>query len=305
MIKSITVINPSKQSIKLELTRPDKTGLLVERVDGLGPTKASINTTQLAMYDGGLYNSAYLGQRNIVIKLRFLDDEYESIEDIRHKTYKYFPIKKEIELIVETDKRTLRTKGHVESNEPDIFSDVEGSSISIICEDPYFYSMDTTETSFYGVDSLFEFPLENPSTDESTLVLGNIRLLTQEIITYDGDFDAGMTITIHATGSAQDVSIHNITTGKVMRIDTDKLQLITGEGIVSGDTIIIETELRDRKIMLIRNGEKINIRNCLGKSTDWLVLSKGDNVITCDAEGENGIECLQFHISNKTIYEGV
>lgn len=305
MIQSVTIINPSRQSLKLELKRPDKTGLLIERIDGLGPAKASINTTQLAMFDGSLYNSAYLDPRNIVITLRFSDDENESVEDIRHKTYTYFPIKKEIELIIETDKRTLKTKGYVESNDPDIFSDTEGSSISIICADPYFYSVNTNETLFYGIDPLLEFPFENPSVNEDMTQLGNIQLITQEIITYDGDFDVGMTITIHATGSTKDVSIHNITTGKVMRIDTDRLKSLTGSEIIGGDTIVIETELRDRKITLIRNGEKINIRNCLGKSTDWLMLSKGDNIIACNAEGEEGPAHLQFHISNKIVYEGV
>lgn len=305
MIKSITAINNLGEKIKLELMRPDKTGLLVEKIDGLGPVKATINTSKLAMYDGSIYNSAYIDQRNIVLSLIFLDNDVETIEDIRHKSYKYFPTTEDVQLIVETDKHTLQTKGHVETNEPTIFSSAEGCSISIICDDPYLYAVETNETSFYGVDPLFEFPFENDSTTEPLLEFGSIKVLNEEVITYDGDAKVGMTIRIHAIGNAHNISIHNTTSGEVMRIDTDKMLSLTGSGITAGDTIVIETNKRDRSITLLRDGREINIRNCLGKWTDWLTLSRGDNIILCRAEGEEGTSYLQFHISNKVVYKGV
>jgi phage-related protein len=147
MIKSITVTNYLGDSIKLELGRPEQSGFLIKSISGLGPSKANINTTEVSTNDGSLFNSARLNQRNIVFDFIFVESiNRESIEDIRQKSYKYFPIKKNVDLLIETDNRIVKTTGYVESNEPNIFSSQEGAQISIICPDPYFYS---TEKNCY------------------------------------------------------------------------------------------------------------------------------------------------------------
>lgn len=69
MIKSITVRNYLGKEIYLELTRPDKTGLIVTSVEGLGPAKATINVIDISTNDGGVFNSSRLDKRNIVMKL--------------------------------------------------------------------------------------------------------------------------------------------------------------------------------------------------------------------------------------------
>ena len=71
MIKSFTITNYLGESIELELTRPDLSGFIVKSVEGLGPAKASINTTITATRDGTIYNSSILDQRNITMDLEF------------------------------------------------------------------------------------------------------------------------------------------------------------------------------------------------------------------------------------------
>ena len=122
-----------------------------------------------------------LDKRNIVMNLIFLQSPIETIEDIRQKSYKYFPIKKKIYITIETDNHISETEGYVESNEPDIFSDMEGTSISIICPNPFFYSKKLNETIFSGVESAFEFPFENNSITEPLLELGFIQNKTEQI----------------------------------------------------------------------------------------------------------------------------
>ena len=58
MIKSITVKNYLNDQITLELTRPEKSGFIVESIDGLGPAKANINVTDISTNDGGIFNSS-------------------------------------------------------------------------------------------------------------------------------------------------------------------------------------------------------------------------------------------------------
>lgn len=307
MIHSFAVTNYLGDRIKLELGRPENSGFLIKSVTGLGPAKANVNTTEVATNDGSMFNSARLSQRNIVMQLVFIESVYgESIEDLRQKSYKYFPLKKNIELVIETDNRYVRTKGYVESNEPNIFSSQEGTQVSIICPDPYFYSAGedgNNITDFYSIDTCFEFPFSNESLTEPLLVFGEIQIKTEGVITYHGDSEVGVIIYIHAIGPASNINIYNTETREVMTINTAKLEMLTGKGIVASDDIIINTAKGEKSITLVREGKSYNILNCLDKNTDWFTLVKGDNIFAFTAE--SGVTNLQFRIENKVIYEGV
>lgn len=307
MIYSIVVTNYLGDRIKLELGKPDVSGFLIKSITGLGPAKANVNTTEVSTNDGSLFNSARLSQRNIVLDMVFINTVYgESIEDLRQKSYKYFPLKKSVELTIETDNRYVKTTGYVESNEPNIFSSQEGTQISIICPDPYFYSAGedgNNVTNFYSIDPMFEFPFSNESLDEPLLVFGEIQIKTEGVITYHGDSEIGVMIYIHAIGPATNINIYNTETREVMRINTEKISSLTGKGIVASDDIVINTAKGEKSITLIREGVSYNIMNCLDKNTDWFTLAKGDNIFAFTAD--SGVTNLQFRVENKVIYEGV
>ena len=307
MIYSIVVTNYLGDRIKLELGKPEVSGFLIKSITGLGPAKANVNTTEVSTNDGSLFNSARLSQRNIVLDLVFINTVYgESIEDLRQKSYKYFPLKKSVELTIETDNRYVKTTGYVESNEPNIFSSQEGTQISIICPDPYFYSTGedgNNVTNFYSIDPMFEFPFSNESLDEPLLVFGEIQIKTEGVITYHGDSEIGVMIYIHAIGPATNINIYNTETREVMRINTEKISSLTGKGIVASDDIVINTAKGEKSITLIREGVSYNILNCLDKNTDWFTLAKGDNIFAFTAD--SGVTNLQFRVENKVIYEGV
>lgn len=307
MIYSFTITNYLGDTIKLTLREPALSGFLIKSVTGLGPVKANINTTEVATNDGSKFNSARLTQRNIVFQMVFVDTlKGESVEDIRQKSYKYFPTKKNVDIIIETDNRYVKTTGYVESNEPNIFSSQEGAQISIICPDPYFYTAGDNGdivTEFYSIAPMFEFPFSNESLTDPMVVFSEIQSRAAGVITYYGDTEIGMVIRIHALGEATNIAIYNTDTREVMRIDTDKIKKITGKGLVVSDDIIINTAKGNKSITLLREGVSYNILNCLGKNPDWFTLTKGDNVFAFTAE--TGITNLQFRVENKIIYEGV
>nr|DAR13000.1 MAG TPA: tail protein [Caudoviricetes sp.] len=307
MIYSFTITNYLGDTIKLTLREPALSGFLIKSVTGLGPVKANINTTEVATNDGSKFNSARLTQRNIVFQMVFVDTlKGESIEDIRQKSYKYFPTKKNVDIIIETDNRYVKTTGYVESNEPNIFSSQEGAQISIICPDPYFYTAGDNGdivTEFYSIAPMFEFPFSNESLTDPMIVFSEIQSRAAGVITYYGDTEIGIVIRIHALGEATNIAIYNTDTREVMRIDTDKIKKITGKGLTVSDDIIINTAKGNKSITLLREGVSYNILNCLGKNPDWFTLTKGDNVFAFTAE--TGITNLQFRVENKIIYEGV
>lgn len=304
MIKSITVTNYLGDSIKLDLARPEESGFVVTSVTGLGSGKANINMTEIATNDGSLYNSSRLPSRNIVISLKYLWQS--TIEDVRQLSYKFFPIKKKLTLLIETDNRQAEIEGYTEANDPNIFSKDEGSDISIVCPNPFFYSAGkdgVNTTIFYGVEPLFEFPFSNESLYECLIEMGWIQNQMEKVVVYNGDAEIGVTITIHAIGEARNITIYNTGTREVMRIDTNKLASFTGSGIIAGDEITICTVKGQKSITLLRNGKTTNILNCLDKNADWFQLAKGDNVFAYTAE--EGSTNLQFKIENRVIYEGV
>ena len=307
MIYSFAITNYLGDRVKLELGKPEVSGFLIKSVTGLGPVKANVNTTEVVTNDGSMFNSARLSQRNIVFQLAFVETVYgETIEDIRQKSYKYFPAKKSVEIVIETDNRYVKIKGYVESNEPDIFSSQEGTQISIICPDPYFYSAGedgNNVTDFYTIDPMFEFPFSNESLTDPLLIFGEIQIKTEGVITYHGDSEIGVVIYIHAIGPATNINIYNTETREVMMINTTKLEKLTGKGLVASDDIVINTTKGEKSITLVREGASYNILNCLDKNTDWFTLSKGDNIFAFTAE--TGVTNLQFKIENQVIYEGV
>ena len=190
MVKSVTIYNPFEGDGPLVLnlsTSHEEHGIYIKSITGIGPEKATINTTNLAMEDGGIFNSAKANIRNIVLDLGFYESSIlrNSIEDSRHLTYQYFPKKKKITLVFKTDTREVFTTGWVESNEPDIFSKEEGTQISVICPDPNFYSLDEDFTVIGGIDGAFEFPFENNTVDDVLTYVSGLTNYDHEILTSD------------------------------------------------------------------------------------------------------------------------
>jgi len=306
MIHNVRVRNYLGEEMVMELRNPEKSGFLVFNMTGIGPEKAELRMTDIVTADGGIYNSSRLPSRNIVMSVRFFSWEDKTVEEIRHESYKYFPIKKPLTLFIETDNRIGEIVGYVEANEPVIFSRETHTQLSIVCPFPYFYdgSADGNNiTAFSGVEPLFEFPFSNESLTEPLLIMGSIQVHAEGVVVYSGDSEVGVVITIEALGPARNITLNKVDTRERMFINTTKLQQMTGSGIVAADSIIITTIKGRKSIFLLRQGRLTNILNTLDKGADWFQLAKGDNLFAFEAE--EGIENLVFRIENRTLFEGV
>ncbi len=317
MIKSITVTNYLGKSVKIVLAESDpEHGMIIESVDGLGPPRANINLTKLSGMDGSVFNSANVENRNIVIHMLFTFAP--TIEDSRQRTYEYFPVKKPVTLLIKTDNREAEIKGVVESNEPEIFSETTSNSISIICPEPYLYSLSQNIATDAGIKKTFTFPFSNRSiinggfqTYDKLIIMGKFDAGQGYITTvYDGDSDVGFIMTIGTLRSFQEViSIHNLDTREVMKISISKIRDILNNlgyspvTLEKGTEIIINTNLGNKKIELLKNGDRINILNALDKDSDWFKIKKGINKFMI-SEGAD-TPYLLFKIENKILYEGI
>lgn len=302
MINSVTVINSRKDAYKMELSQLFN-GLAIESITGIGPGKATINVTELATSDGGIYNSARLSKRNIVFSFYIVGEP--NPEDSRQLLYRIFPIKERVSIEFITDNRMSTITGYVESVEPDIFQDKEKSQVSIICDDPYFYA-DNAEYKLNGIDDMFEFPFENDSLSDNLIEFGEIVYDVGQNLYYEGDIESGLLIHIHAAGAIKNLSITNWVTKVTMAMDTSKIKAIVGgsdDDIILSDDIYISTMKSDKYIKLVRNGVTYNILSVIPKLSDWLTIKQGNNQFFCEAD--IGADKAQITIQSYVLYAGV
>lgn len=303
MIQSIKVTNYRGESKTFVLPYPEESGYAIKEVQGLGPPRASINLGDRAQGDGSVFNSARIGNRNIVLYLIFFADD---VEHVRHDSYRLFPLKKEVTIQVTTDERVCETTGYVESNEPVIFSSQEMTQVSILCPDPYFYAVGDAGKRIIPCDlpNQFEFPFENKSLTEPTIEFLMRENGAQIEIDNQGDVEIGFTIRIKFKGPATGIQIRRANTQQRMRLDDNIINAIVG-GIQIGDEIVINTRRGSKSIELIRGGTTYNIINALKSGATWHQLEVGVNLFKIYATDGDELNNLSISFEYRLTYQGV
>jgi len=262
MIKALTVVNNLGDHMELDLANPYENGIAVTGIDGLGPGQADILLTDFASGDGAVFNSSRLPSRNIVLHLRLLDYP-EIIEKTRQTVYKYFPIKKPIWLIFETDLRRVQIQGYVESNEPEIFSSVETLQISIICPSPYFQSLDDEITDFSGVTPEFEFDAYRGECHTA----GANKVVN---ITNEATYESGPDVPEFLVG-------RRYTTGPMFHLETGVYIAVKFDYTDSSDPSTLTLQVNDTPAKPIRKPDGTPITTTLTADVYWLFYYDGTN----------------------------
>lgn len=302
MINAVTVTNFKGDSLRMELAHPEKSGMLIYNIEGIGGGKANINTTDLSTGDGARFNSSKLQTRNIILYIKLMAEP--TVEECRHTCYYYFGVKKQLRLEFETDTRKVYIDGYVESNEPIIFSAQEYTQISILCPDPLFYEGEYQAKALTGVEEKFEFPFSNESLTENLLEFGEIRFDKRAVFNYEGDADVGVVMTIRFKGKVEKLELFNVNTREHMVISTSKINQLVGSTIRDGDELIIST-IRDQKYArFLRNGYYTNVIGAIDKDSDWFQVTAGENIFDFSTE-EEGANNIVVTFTYRNSYGGV
>lgn len=185
MLKEVIVINASKETLVMNLSKPWASNINVKNISGISPMDVEVISSKNGFYDGEKLNLLRKGSREIVFTLGLVSN-VGKIEEARHKVYKYFPIKEKVSVIFSTDTNLLKIDGYVQSNETDIFSKDETSIIKLYCPDPWFSSANGSVFAFLEGAPLFEFPFSNESTDKNLIVMSEIQSDSKTVIKNEG-----------------------------------------------------------------------------------------------------------------------
>lgn len=303
MIRSVTVTNPKGESLTMEIYFPQKSGLYIESIDGLGPSHGTISTSDYATRDGAMYIGSRLEVRNLVFTLGMLDTP--SVEENRLKVYRYFQVKKPVTVTIVTDQHVVKTEGYVESNEVNVFSERETCTVSVLCTDPYFYDVDPVNHIFGESIPKFEFEFSNESLTDPLLEMSERRVDTQCLIYYPGDGDTGLNMTMQMLTNASSVELYHISENEAMYIRSSNLPSGLAKPFLTNDIIEICTIKGQKRVELLRAGKRYNIIHALDKRPDWFQIVPGDNVFAYRVDNGENDRNIVFTLSYNVAYEGV
>ena len=269
----------------LELT--NNSNYTVYKIEGLNPPQATINASVNTTTDGSNINSVRLGNRNIVIYTTISGD----VEVNRINLYKYFPVKKTVKLYFSNGARDIYIEGVVELIECDLFTNKQIAQISIVCPKPYFKDVNDLITVFGDVVNMFKFPFSIP---KSGVELSSVSVNQRRKIINSGDVETGVVIKLFATGTVENPIIYDV---------LNRTQLKLNFTMLPSDTIVINTNVGEKSIELIRDGVTTNAMGYMAQDSTWFILEAGDNVYTYDADSGNSN--LQLTFTTSILYSGV
>lgn len=259
----------------------------VLKIDGLTPPSATLNFSEMANYDGSTYNSAQLGNRNVVLTIKIHNDA----ETNRINLYNFFKVKKKVRLYYANGLRDVYIDGYVETFEGDLFTINEQMQISIICPNPYWKENKFTSIEFSNVVDLFEFPF---AIEEEGIEFSRLEQIATEYINA-GEVEIGAIIEFHALANqVLNPKIYNRTTQTFFGINFD---------MVEGDTIRINTIRGEKSVVLFRDGAETNIINKLTQGSTWIQLIPGNNEISYECD--EGAENVVVTVTASKCFEGV
>lgn len=259
---------------RLELT--NNPAYVITSVEGLEPPDATINTTEDAVGDGSVFNSAFIQNRLITITLAI---NYPA-EQNRLALFRYCKIKRPCRVWYANDTLDVYADGYVQ-NYPAVgyFEKKQVVQISILCPNPYFTAVEQSETKFSHVVNNFEFPF----SIESPVAFSYIVADTTRSVVNHGDAETGALIKILATGAATVPKVTNAATGEYFEVDTT---------LAAGDVLLIDTRSKMKGVWLISGGVKTNMIGYMTFGSTWFQLIPGDNVFAISAQsGGDALIC--------------
>lgn len=251
-IDKVEVTNSQGNLLVLSL-EDISSGYVVEDIDGLGPVKATIVSSNFATMDGQQYQSSSRETRNITITLSYSPNVSvdQTVRSLRSRLYQFFMTATKVDLaFFMNDGLTANVSGRVESCEPVLFTRDPQMSISIICFDPDFVDNDTVSIHnvFTTIDSTYK-PLQ-----------------------VDGSVKTGLnSLEFTAPKAISEFTIYHTTPSGEVRT------MLVSAPLVVNDIVRICTIPGQKSITLTRSGTTTSLLYAVSPQSAWVLLEPGLN----------------------------
>lgn len=280
-----TLIAENKYGEQLEITNNPR--YAITDIDGLYPPEGVINTTQVANTDGSVFNSSRVNDRTITITMVINGPA----EANRLLLYRYFKTKYPVRLYYKNGVRDVYIDGYVSKFSVEYFDKKQTAQIEISCPMALFRAVKESVTEFSNTENMFVFPF---AIEDTGIPFSEIALGEQKTIINGGDVESGVVIKLNALSRVLNPKLYNVDTADHMFLNVE---------MEPGDEITINTQKKEKSIILLRDGVQSNIVGKLDAGSTWFNLVPGDNVFTYEAdEFPENLQCI-FIINNQ--FEGV
>jgi hypothetical protein len=271
--------NPDGAQLDFSATR----NYQISNIDGMGPPDAIIATSKNAMTDGGIYDSAKLDTRTIVITLAI----NQPAEVNRINLYKWFRSRYPVRLYYSNDARNVYIDGYTQNVNISMFAKKQVAQVTILC--PGSALLDSEERNIYictestwGQYPAYSGTINNP-----------------------GDMECGATFLLQTTADCNDIAIHNRTRVERIRFErlsmtaTKVLALNTRRGELSARLYATMYDYTDRPYLYTDVLPLANYPNA-----SWPQLDPGDNDISISCNRMTQV-VIQTHVIFRPQFEGV
>lgn len=281
----IMYVNSDGESITVRQAKP----YFIEKLDGTGSIRNTVNTFKAPEQDGAFYVSSTLDMRNITIEGTIVAATSEEAYELRKNLLRFFSPKKtgtliyrdrQISCVVEEVVLSVSVRERI----PKFF-------LSLLCPSPFFETLDEIRQELASWDPLLEFVLEIP---EEGMEFG-LRQPSQ-IITVDniGDVPCGCEIIFKASGPVTNPELLHLDTGEFVRILTT---------MSNGDEYHIYTHFAGKRVISIIDGTESNAFYLLDTNSNFFQLAPGNNNLRYDAS--DNLDLLDVSVYYRPQFLGV
>ena len=277
--------------IKIENARGEVLNLsadprYVPILNGTAPPAATINRAKVSTADGTRFNSATVGERNLLLTIYIRQD----VARARLNLYKYIATKGYIKVYYQADGLDLYIDGYVETAEVDPWTQDQNMQVSIICPQPYWRDVSETCTDASVVSKLFSFPF---TIDSAGVELSSVDTASGTLVQNNGQVESGIRFEFKATIRSLQPRIYNLGTGEFIGFYVD---------MFAGERLVVNTTDGEKSATLIAtDGTHKNVLNRFMEGGTWLKLAPGANELSYTVdEGE-----MEMRIYHTNMYQGV
>lgn len=281
MFTGLSVVSENGETLDIDMPGGSD-GYLIASISGLGPVSVTNISTAYGQLDGESHQSSRRDKRTIIIDIVLEKGYYgSSIEERRYYLDRWFVPKQELLFYIEESRfGTVSVSGRTEDIDSDIFTSDPHYTVTIVCENPNFASVLTTEHAI---------SLEQTIVGENT---GEIE------IDYPGTIETGFLLEMTSwAGTSGNTIIRNRNgTGLSQNI------LIPGD-ITDGNRLRISTVDRNKFVQMISNtGGVSSALGAISNDSVWIKIKPGLNYLRVSTEDPAGKEAL---ISYNVLYGGL